>query len=50
MTLNGNYFLKIISENPYRILGVTANTSKKDIIANVNKNKAFLYDYQSIIT
>ncbi|WP_301096275.1 hypothetical protein [Bacteroides acidifaciens] len=42
MTLYGNYFLKSISQNPYRILGVTANTPKKDIIANVSKFKAFL--------
>ena len=42
MCLYGNYFLKSISQNPYRILGVTANTPKKDIIANVNKFKAFL--------
>ena len=42
MFIRGNYFLKNISQNPYRILGVTANTPKKDIIANVNKFKAFL--------
>lgn len=42
MTLYGNYFLKIISQNPYRILGTTGNAPKKDIIANVNKYKAFL--------
>ena len=42
MTLNSNLFLKCVSQNPFRILGVTANASKKDIIANVNKFKAFL--------
>lgn len=42
MTLYSNLFLKCISQNPFRILGVTANASKKDIIANVNKFKAFL--------
>ena len=42
MFIYSNYFLKNIFQNPYRILGVTANTPKKDIIANVNKFKAFL--------
>lgn len=42
MTLNSNLFLKCVSQNPFRILGVTANASKKDIVANVNKFKAFL--------
>ena len=42
MTLNSNLFLKCVSQNPFRILGVTANASKKEIIANVNKFKAFL--------
>ncbi|MDE6538498.1 MAG: hypothetical protein K2M13_10770 [Muribaculaceae bacterium] len=42
MTSDGNYSLKCIFQNPYRILGVTANTPKKDIITNVNKFKAFL--------
>ncbi len=42
MTLYSNYFLKSISQNPFRILGVTANASKKDVIANINKFKAFL--------
>lgn len=42
MTLYGNYYLNCISQNPYRILGVTINTPKKDIIANANKFKAFL--------
>ena len=34
--------MRSISQNPYRILGVAANTPKRDIIANVNKFKAFL--------
>lgn len=42
MTLYGNFFLKSISQNPFRILGVTANAPRKDIIACVNKFKAFL--------
>lgn len=42
MMLYGNHFLRVISQNPYRILGVTANASQKDIVANVNKFKAFL--------
>lgn len=42
MTLYNNYILRSISQNPFRILGVTTNASKKDIIANVNKFKAFL--------
>jgi hypothetical protein len=31
----------LITNNPYRILGVFANASKKDILSNVNKLKAF---------
>lgn len=42
MALYSNLFLKCISQNPFRILGVTTNASKKDIIANVNKYKAFV--------
>lgn len=42
MTLYSNLFLKCIFQNPFRILGVTADVSKKEIIANVNKFKAFL--------
>ncbi len=42
MTLYSNLFLKCVSQNPFRILGVTANASKKDIVANVSKFKAFL--------
>lgn len=42
MTLYGNYFLKSISQNPFRILGVTSNVPKKEITANVNKFKAFI--------
>lgn len=33
---------KIIKENPYRILGVYANSPKKDIVANKGKATAFL--------
>lgn len=32
----------IISNNPYRILGVYTNSSMKDIVANVNKAKAYI--------
>lgn len=42
MALYSNLFLKCVSQNPFRILGVTANASKKDIVSNVNKFKAFL--------
>lgn len=42
MALYSNLFLKCVSQNPFRILGVTTNVSKRDIIANVNKFKAFL--------
>lgn len=42
MALHSNFFLKCVSQNPFRILGVTADASKKDIIANVNKFRAFL--------
>lgn len=42
MTLYGNFFLKNISQNPFRILGVVANAPKKEIITSVNKFKAFL--------
>ena len=34
--------LKIITDNPYRILGVYANSPKKDIVANKGKATAFL--------
>lgn len=34
--------MKIINLNPYRILGVFANSPKKDIIANKSKAKAFI--------
>lgn len=33
---------KIVRENPYRILGVYANSPKKDIVANKGKATAFL--------
>ena len=42
MALYSNLFLKCVSQNPFRLLGVTTNASKRDIIANVNKFKAFL--------
>lgn len=47
-TLYGNYYLNSISQNPYRILGVTADASKKEITTNVNKFKAFLKVWKSI--
>ena len=34
--------LKIISNNPYRILGVYANSARRDIVANKGKATAFL--------
>ena len=34
--------MKIITENPYRILGVYANSPKKDVVANRGKATAFL--------
>ncbi|MCM1139952.1 MAG: hypothetical protein NC453_15405 [Muribaculum sp.] len=34
--------LKLISHNPFRILGVFGNASKKDIVSSENKIKAFL--------
>ena len=34
--------MKIISNNPYRLLGVYSNSSVKDRIANANKLKAYL--------
>ena len=33
---------KLISHNPYRILGVYSNSPKKDVLSNLNKMKAFL--------
>ena len=33
---------KIVLQNPYRILGVYANATKKDIVANKGKATAFL--------
>lgn len=47
-TLYGNYYLNSISQNPYRILGVTADASKKEITTNVNKFKTFLKVWKSI--
>lgn len=32
----------LITHNPYRILGVYANSPKKDVLSNLNKMKAFL--------
>ncbi len=34
--------MKILTENPFRILGVFANASKKDVVANKGKMAAFL--------
>lgn len=33
---------KLVSYNPYRILGVYSNSPKKDVLSNLNKMKAFL--------
>ena len=33
---------KLITHNPYRILGVYSNSPKKDVLSNLNKMKAFL--------
>ena len=33
---------KIVLQNPYRILGVYANSAKKDIVANKGKATAFV--------
>lgn len=33
---------KLITYNPYRILGVYSNSPKKDVLSNLNKMKAFL--------
>lgn len=33
---------KLLSHNPYRILGVYSNSPKKDMLSNINKMKAFL--------
>ena len=41
MAESGKLFLKLIAQNPFRILGVYSNTSQKDILANANKIKAF---------
>ena len=32
----------VVSNNPYRVLGVYVNSSARDIVANVNKAKAYL--------
>ncbi len=34
--------LDILAKNPYRIIGIYGNSTKKDILANFNKTKAFL--------
>lgn len=39
---------KIVSNNPYRILGVYANSSKKDILSNKGKATAFLKVNKSV--
>ena len=49
MTLYSNYYLKCISQNPFRILGVSAKAPKKEIIANINKYRAFLRVGKSIV-
>lgn len=33
---------RLLSHNPYRILGVYSNSPKKDVLSNLNKMKAFL--------
>lgn len=33
---------KLLTDNPYRILGVYSNSPKKDILSNLNKAKAFV--------
>lgn len=40
--------MKIIEENPFRILGVYANASKKDIVANKSRASAFLKINKSV--
>ena len=42
MALHSRYILKSISQNPNRVLGVTADAPKRDKVTNVNKFKAFL--------
>ena len=37
-----NNIPKIVLENPFRILGVFANATKKEIVANQGKANAFL--------
>lgn len=34
--------IKLITNNPYRILGVYSNSPQKDVLANLNKAKAFI--------
>ncbi|MCM1094541.1 MAG: hypothetical protein NC421_11360 [Lachnospiraceae bacterium] len=34
--------LKRVSHNPYRVLGVYSNSSKKDVLSNLNKIRAYL--------
>lgn len=48
MVSHDDHSLECVSQNPYRILGVTSNTPKKDIIANANKYRAFLKVGKSI--
>lgn len=40
--------ISLISQNPFRVLGVYANTPKKELVRNVNKIKAFLEVGKSI--
>jgi hypothetical protein len=41
MTMPNSKIQSLITNNPYRILGVFANASKKDILAKANKLKAY---------
>lgn len=41
MTMPNSKIQSLITNNPFRILGVFANTSKKDILAKANKLKAY---------
>lgn len=34
--------IKLLTDNPYRILGVYSNSPQKDVLANLNKAKAFV--------
>lgn len=41
MANNAKLFLKLIAQNPFRVLGVYTNAPQKDVLANANKIKAF---------